>query len=64
MCGMPLGRWAAVARVQQKMIQEHYSNRYDMLDSLGFFWWFPVTGLDDKYYLPIQDSLAKQYSSQ
>ena len=38
---MPLGEWAAIARIQQRVIEEHYPGRYEMLNALGFIWWIP-----------------------
>jgi hypothetical protein len=54
MTNMPLGMWATVARIQQKMIEEHYPHRRDMLNSLEFMWWIPPGPMDEKYYsLPL-----------
>lgn len=50
MTGMPLGEWAAVARVQQKMIEEYYPHRRDMLNALEFLWWIPPGPIDEKYF--------------
>ena len=50
MSGMPLGEWSAVARVQQKLIEEKYPDRHDMLNALGFIWWIPTGGLPQKYF--------------
>jgi hypothetical protein len=50
MVNMPLGEWAAIARVQQQMIEEHYSDRKDLLDSLSFPWWIPPGKIPVKYF--------------
>lgn len=55
MANMPLGEWAAVARVQQKMIEEHYPERRDMLNALNFMWWLPPGHIDKKYFEPLPD---------
>jgi hypothetical protein len=41
MVGIPLGEWAAVCRIQQKMLAKEYPNRKDLLDALEFIWWIP-----------------------
>lgn len=52
--GMPLGEWAAVARVQQAMLREHYPQRVDMLNAMEFLWWVPPAAtLPGKYYQPV-----------
>jgi hypothetical protein len=53
MANMPLGEWSAVARVQQKMIEEHYPQRKDMLNSLNFIWWLPPGPIPKKYFEPL-----------
>jgi len=50
MVNMPLGKWAAIARIQQKMLMNHYPQRVDMLNALGFMWWYPVDGIEEKYF--------------
>jgi len=50
MTGMPLGEWVAVARVQQKMIEEYYPHRRDMLNAMEFLWWIPPGPVDKKYF--------------
>jgi hypothetical protein len=50
---MPLGEWTAVARIQQKMIEEHYPDRKDMLHALEFLWWLPPGSVAEKYYEPV-----------
>jgi hypothetical protein len=53
--GMPLGEWAAVARVQQAMLREHYPQRVDILNALEFLWWIPpARTLPEKYYEPVE----------
>lgn len=54
MSQMPLGEWAAIARVQQRVIEEHYPERYDMLNAMGFLWWVPPGGIPAKYYRPVK----------
>lgn len=54
MAGMPLGEWTAVARIQQKMMEEHYPHRRDMLHALEFLWWIPPGPLPKKYYKPVK----------
>ena len=54
MANMPLGEWAAVARVQQSMIEEHYPERRDMLNAMEFLWWVPVGQLKEKWYKPVR----------
>lgn len=54
MANMPLGEWAAVARVQQHMMEEHYPERRDMLNAMEFLWWVPVGHLKEKYYKPLR----------
>lgn len=41
MINMKLGKWASMARQQQKLLELHYPERYDMLQALGFLWWMP-----------------------
>lgn len=53
MNNMPLGEWTAVLRIQQKMVEEYYPHRYDMLNSLEFLWWIPPGPVQDKYYQPL-----------
>jgi hypothetical protein len=53
MYGMPLGEWAAIARVQQKLIDEHYPDRKDMLTAMEFLWWIPPGPIASKYYEPL-----------
>lgn len=53
MVNMPLGKWAAIARIQQKMLMTHYPQRMDMLNALGFMWWYPVDGIEEKYFDPV-----------
>lgn len=53
MVNMPLGKWAAIARIQQKMLNHHYPQRKDMLNALGFMWWYPVDGIEEKYFDPV-----------
>lgn len=51
MVNMPLGEWTAVARIQQKLIAEHYNHRKEMLDAMEFLWWIPPSGtIPMKYY--------------
>ena len=50
MVNMPLGEWATVIRIQQKMVEEKYPDRRDMLNSLEFMWWIPPGKVDNKYY--------------
>lgn len=50
MCGMPLGEWTAVCRVQQKMIEEYYPKRRDVLNAMDFIWWIPPGPIPEKYY--------------
>ena len=53
--GMPLGEWAGVARMQQKLIQELYPERYDMLSAMEFLWWIPPSdSIPQHYYQPPQ----------
>lgn len=54
MANMPLGEWAAVARVQQRMIEEHYPERRSMLDAMEFLWWIPSGHIKDKFYKPVR----------
>jgi hypothetical protein len=54
MTNMPLGEWAAVARVQQKMIEEYYPHRRDMLNALEFMWWIPPGTIPSKYFRPVK----------
>ena len=54
MCGMPLGEWSNVVRIQQKMVEEFYPNRKDMLNSMEFLWWIPPGPVDEKYYSPVK----------
>ncbi len=54
MSEMPLGEWAAIARVQQRVIEEHYPERYDMLNAIGFLWWVPPGSIPAKYYRPVK----------
>jgi hypothetical protein len=52
---MPLGEWAAVARVQQAMLREHYPQRVDMLNAMEFLWWIPpARTLPQRYYAPVE----------
>ena len=41
MVGIPLGKWTALLRVQQKMIKQHYEDRHDILIAMDFMWWIP-----------------------
>ena len=41
MINMKLGKWASMARQQQKLLELHYPERYEMLQALGFLWWIP-----------------------
>jgi len=50
MINMPLGEWAAVARIQQNMMEEHYPHRKDMLQSLKFPFWVPPGNINHKYF--------------
>jgi len=54
MTGMPLGEWASIARVQQKMIEEHYPARLDMLNALEFLWWVPPGPIHQKFFRPVK----------
>jgi hypothetical protein len=54
MVNMPLGEWASVLRVQQKMVEEHYPHRRDMLNALEFMWWVPPGNIPAKYYRPVK----------
>mmetsp|Transcript_23997 Transcript_23997/g.53326 ORF Transcript_23997/g.53326 Transcript_23997/m.53326 type:complete len:752 (-) Transcript_23997:207-2462(-) len=55
MANMPLGEWSAVARIQQQMVQEHYSHRYDMLNAMEFLWWIPPgASVPSKFYRPVK----------
>ena len=51
---MPLGEWAAIARIQQRVIEEHYPERYDMLNALGFIWWIPPGQVPSKFFRPVK----------
>ena len=54
MVNMPLGEWASVCRVQQKMVDAHYPDRKDLLDILNFQWWIPPKSTFPlKYYQPL-----------
>lgn len=53
MIGMPLGEWASIARVQQKLIDEHYPDRKDILNALEFLWWVPPGPIPEKYFEPL-----------
>ena len=49
--GMPLGEWAAAARIQQETLREHYPQRVAMLDALEFLWWIPPPAdMPARYY--------------
>jgi hypothetical protein len=51
---MPLGEWAAVARIQQKMLHEHYPDRVNALNAMEFLWWIPPGDtLSEKYAHPL-----------
>lgn len=53
MCGMPLGEWSFVARVQQKMLNNYYPHRVDMLNAMEFLWFIPPPQeFPHKYYDP------------
>ena len=54
MVNMPLGEWSAVLRVQQKMVEEHYPHRRDMLNSLDYMWWLPPGQIPTKYFRAIK----------
>eukprot|EP01036_Dinobryon_divergens_P031941 gene31941-41435_t len=41
MINMPLGQWSTAIRIQQKMVEEHYPQRKDILTAMGFLWWIP-----------------------
>ena len=48
---MPLGEWAAAARIQQETLREHYPQRVAMLDALEFLWWIPPPAdMPARYY--------------
>ena len=53
MCGMPLGEWVTVCRIQQKLIDQHYPDRKDMLHAMEFIWWIPPGPINPKYYEPL-----------
>lgn len=54
MINMPLGEWAAVARIQQDMIEEHYPHRKDMLQSLKYPFWVPPGNVPQKYFMNVK----------
>jgi len=54
MVGMPLGEWTTIARIQQKMIEEWYPHRKDMLNALEFLWWIPPGSVNSKYFIPLK----------
>jgi len=54
MVGMPLGEWAAVARVQQQILAEHYPERKSMLVSMEVFFWMRPGPIPEKYYDPVE----------
>lgn len=54
MVNMPLGEWSAVLRVQQKMVEEHYPHRRDMLNSLEYMWWLPPGHIPAKYFRAVK----------
>ncbi len=35
------------------MFADYYPDRKILLDDLEFFWWFPPSGLDRKYFEPL-----------
>ena len=53
MAGMPLGEWAAVAKIQQAMVEEYYPERRELLNVLGFIWWVPPGKMAKNYYTPL-----------
>jgi hypothetical protein len=54
MAGMPLGEWAAACRVQQKLVEQHYPDRWSMLNALEFLWWIPPVGIhSEKFSKPL-----------
>ena len=54
MAGMPLGEWAAACRVQQKLVEQHYPDRWQMLNALEFLWWIPPVGIhSEKFSKPL-----------
>ena len=46
MINMPLGKWAAIARIQQNMMEEHYPHRKEMLHSLKYPFWVPPGNIE------------------
>lgn len=55
MYNMPLGEWAAAARIQQKLLREHYSDRVDLLDTLEFDWFIPPgPSMPSRYYRAVK----------
>lgn len=54
MAGMPLGQWSSIARIQQKMVEEHYIQRKELLDAMEYVWWIPPGPVPDKYFQPVK----------
>lgn len=54
MIGMPLGEWSSILRVQQKMLEEHYPHRKDMLNSLEYAFWLPPGNIPQKYFRSVK----------
>jgi len=50
MVNMPLGEWAAVARIQQNILREDWPDRVHMLNAMDFLWWLPPGDVPSKYY--------------
>ena len=54
MINMPLGEWAAIARIQQNMMELHYPHRKDMLQNLKYPFWVPPGPINPKYYTNVK----------
>lgn len=57
MAGMPLGEWAAAARIQQEMITTHYRDRRRLLDAMEMPWWLPPGRVDRKYFQALDNPI-------
>ena len=54
MANMPLGEWTDIARIQQRLLEDEYPERYGMLQSLEFIFWLPPGDIPQKYFRSIR----------
>lgn len=52
MIGMELGKWCAIAKIQQNVLRRFYPDRHQILSDMGFTWWLGFMSYYDDYSTP------------